>query len=940
MVFRDPQWLALLPILILAGWVWRGLKLHQPLRAAILLVTVLLLMRPQWKRMTGGMDLWVLLDRSGSTEARVDQNFPEWKRLLESGRHRRDDEIHFVDYAADAVPQELNAGGPFTGSRAQTRTAGAIQQALAIRDENRPARILVFTDGFSTEPLGGVAEQLAKSKVPMDFRLLTEPDSADFRLRRLQIPGKTQVSEPFLVEVEVTGPADGPVPLTISRNGQKLTDAEVVLEKGRGVVRFTDRIGTSGSFRYEAMILPKEDAHPGNNRYESWIEVSGGPRLLLVTRYEPDPLEAVLHGQGFTVEVVPDPSKLQAGQLSGCRGIILNNIPAWEIPADFLASVPFFVNAQGGGLLMVGGKKSFGSGGYFRSPVDELLPVSLELKKDQKKLAAAMVIIMDRSGSMAATVGGGTKMDLANEGSARAVDLLGYQDMIGVFAVDSEAHEVVGLQQIGNEDNRGSMSRKIRRVRSEGGGIFVYNGLKAGWNALKTTAYGTRHIILFSDAADSEQPEDYVKLLEEVTAEGGTVSVIALGTEADSDAAFLKDVAKRGNGRIFFTDRAEDLPNVFTAETVAVARSAFVSDPVPAAANGLWAEVAGQPLDWLTEVDGYNLSYRKDWASQGLVSQDEFQAPLVAWGQRGAGRTAAVSFPLGGEYSDRVRAWPKYGDFAQTLSRWLMGQDLPPGLGLRSEITGTELSLDLMYADDWEEKFASQSPRILLAKGLRADAGPELTWQRMAPGHYRAAMTLEEGEVIRGAVQAGQFAIPFGPVSAGTNVEWTFDPARVDDLRQTSKESGGRELLDLKDAWLAPPVKQFSDLRPWLMPLLLLLVLSEALATRLGWRFAEIKWPRRTSAPEVRRAAATAARRPLPTAKSGAPAAAPVTGSLSSPPVVPSPAGTPKTGAAGKPAQSPPAPPADSSGATGGESEKDAAERRRERFSRAKKGGG
>ncbi len=422
MVFRDPQWLALLPVLILAGWVWRGLKLWQPLRAAILLLTVFLLMRPQWQRMTGGMDLWVLLDRSGSTEARVDQGFPEWKRLLESGKRRRDDVIHFVDYAADAVPQEMNAGGPYTGSRAQTRTGSAVQQALALRDENRPARILVFTDGFSTEPLGGVAEKLAKAKVPLDFRLITEADGGDFRLRRLQLPGRTQVNEPFLVEVEVSGPKDGPVPLIISRNGQRLMDSEVVLTKGRGVARFTDRIGTTGAFRYEALITPKEDAHPGNNRYEGWIEVSGGPRLLLVTKYTPDPLEAVLQGQGFTVEVVKEPGKLQAGQLSGCRGVILNNVPAWEVPSDFLNSLNFFVNAQGGGLMMAGGKKSFGAGGYFRSPIDELLPVSLELKKDQKKLAAAMVIVMDRSGSMAAPIGGGTKMDLANEGDIRCFD--------------------------------------------------------------------------------------------------------------------------------------------------------------------------------------------------------------------------------------------------------------------------------------------------------------------------------------------------------------------------------------------------------------------------------------------------------------------------------------------------------------------------------------
>ncbi len=946
MIFRDPTWLALLPVLFLAGWVWRGLQLQRPLRAAFLVLAVLVLMRPQWQRFAGGMDLWVLLDRSASTGAKVDESLPEWRQLLEKGKGHRNDRLLFVDYAAEVVPQESNAGGPYTGGRQLTRTGQAVEHVLALKRNDRPARILVFTDGFSTEPLGGVAEKLLKAEVPLDFRLTADAVGHDFRVRRLQVPNRAQVSEPFLVEAEVTGPSDGPIPLTVYRNGQKLTDSEVVLTKGRGTARFTDRVAVGGAYKYEVLIQPKEDTHAGNNRFESWVEVAGGPRVLLVTRYVPDPLEAVLAGQGFEVEVAREPSRLQAGQLSGCRAVVLNNIPAWEVPADFLASLNFFVSSQGGGLLMAGGKKSFGAGGYFRSSIDELLPVSLELKKDQKKLAAAMVIVMDRSGSMAAPVGGGTKMDLANEGAARSIELLGYQDMVGVFAVDSEAHEVVPLQQIGGESNRDGMRDKVRRVRSEGGGIFVYNGLKAAWNVLKETAYGTRHIILFADAADAEQPEDYVQLLATVTAEGGSVSVIALGTDMDSDAAFLKDVAKRGNGRIFFTDRAEDLPNVFTAETVAVARSAFVSDPVPVAPSGLWSEVAGRPLEWLTEVDGYNLSYRKDWASQGLVSKDEYEAPLVAWGQRGSGRTAAVGFPMGGDYSERVRSWPRFGDFAQTLVRWLMGQPLPEGLGLRYEVKGTELSLDLLYeGKEWADAFAAAAPRILLAQGARAEGGLELTWQRMSPGHYRAAIDLEEGTVVRGGIQAGTQVIPFGPLSVGTKAEWAFDPLRQEELRQTAAASGGRELLDLAQAWQSPPVVQFTDLRPWLLPLLLLLFLADALVTRLGWTFAEWKWPAwaRWPRPVPAMAGSAAAEAVLDQSgrRAGTAMAAVRDGSNISAPALPPPppagvAGPPKPPLAPGPVALPPVPaPAAPAAEDGGNADE---ARRRARFARAKRG--
>src|SRR5436190_7812922 len=123
MTLQNPEWLLLLPALAVAGWFWRGLALWRPLRAATIIVVVLLLARPQARLQQDGMDLWVLLDRSESTEDRVDRGLPEWTKLLKASARSRGDEIHLVDFAMDAVPQESNGGGAFTGSRVLTRTA-------------------------------------------------------------------------------------------------------------------------------------------------------------------------------------------------------------------------------------------------------------------------------------------------------------------------------------------------------------------------------------------------------------------------------------------------------------------------------------------------------------------------------------------------------------------------------------------------------------------------------------------------------------------------------------------------------------------------------------------------------------------------------------------------------------------------------------------------
>lgn len=839
MIIRDPEWFLLIPVLAVAGWYWRGLRLHQPLRAICLLLLVFILVRPQMNLVQKGMDLWVLIDRSESAREMVDAGLPEWRKLLEKAKPTRHDRIVYVDYAAEVIEESQADSEVFPGKRNLTRTALALENTLAMVNPNKPSRILMFTDAFSTEPLGSLSEKMVKQMTPMDYRLILPRDAVDFRIARMSLSPRVQIAEPFMLEIAVRGNADGKVPITVYRNNEELQSSEVEVREGEGLVRFTDRISKPGAYRYSAVIAPAEDAFFGNNTYETWIEITGGPRILLVTKYTNDPVAAALEAQGFEVETILGAENARVGQLAGARAVILNNVPAFEVPTDFQSALDFYVRQQGGGLLMAGGKQSFGAGGYYQSPVDELLPVTLELKDEHRKLSVAMAMVADRSGSMGMTVAGGRmKMDLANEGAGRAIELLGASDLVTVFAVDSEPDTIVPLSQVG--DNRDTMINNVRRIKPGGGGIYVYTGLKRAWEELKDAPVGTRHVILFSDAADSEEPGSYKSLIEEMIKNGCTISVIGLGTDKDSDADFLKDIAKRGNGRIFFTDDAVELPNIFAQETVTAARSAFIDEPVGTLATGSWYEIASGNFDWLEQVGGYNLSYLRPKDTAAVVTTDEYNAPLVAFGNRGVGRTAAVSFPLGGEFSQKVRDWPKYGDFMQTLGRWLMGEDLPPGVGIRSRLEGTQLTVDMFYDDTtWEERFAKTPPQIVLSEGTNKDSMMHVVWQRMAPGHYSASADLTEGVMTRGAVQLGKSAIPFGPMVVGTQTEWAFENERVEELVQTSVQSGGQEVVDLKDAWRRPQRKMMADIRLPLFLALLVTILLDALITRTGWRMPE-----------------------------------------------------------------------------------------------------
>lgn len=353
-------------------------------------------------------------------------------------------------------------------------------------------------------------------------------------------------------------------------------------------------------------------------------------------------------------------------------------------------------------------------------------------------------------------------------------------------------------------------------------------------------------MILFADASDSEEPGDYKRLLKEMTDKGCTVSVIGMGTKGDVHAKLLEEIAHLGGGRIFFSDQPADLPKIFAQETVTIARSSFLDSAVKTKPTGTPSDITPEMLQSLPQVGGYNLSYARPDAQVTLVSHDEYLAPLIAQSNRGLGRTAAISFPLGGDYSSEVRDWQNYGNFIQTLTRWLMGLDQPAGLALRHKMEGTQLTVDLLYdPETWGQKFAASAPKLRLLEEGPGSQPYDVPWKRLSPGHFSLTRELNEGSVVRGAVQAGSNALPFGPLNVGSSVEWAFDPQRVTELRAASNQTGGRELLDLSKAWLRPPMERDYSLRLPLVISLLVLVLLEALVTRTDWKLPEFALPER-----------------------------------------------------------------------------------------------
>ncbi len=139
-----------------------------------------------------------------------------------------------------------------------------------------------------------------------------------------------------------------------------------------------------------------------------------------------------------------------------------------------------------------------------------------------------------------------------------------------------------------------------------------------------------------------------------------------------------------------------------------------------------------------------------------------------------------------------------------------------------------------------------------------------MVWERLEPGRFRAARTLESGSLYRGAVAIGNVRLPFGPIAAPTGAEWSFDEERLEEVRALSRASGGVERTELTTIWDDPIPGGELDLRPHVLAVFLVVFLFEALMTRVGWQLPSFELPRRAEMLSVDSPRAVAARESMP----------------------------------------------------------------------------
>jgi uncharacterized membrane protein len=727
----------------------------------------------------------LVLDRSLSVGAASGEAEREWLAAEEgcgSGCHV----VQFGGGAeltgADAGPLPSAAAGSVEGRR--TNLQGALELALARTP--RGGRVVLLSDGRQTEGEPLALAALARERgVALDTVALTAAP-ADAAVTRLQAPPALHAGDPLSLEVTVRSTAAGPARLVVRRGGAPIGHQRVKLGIGDNPFLFSVRAPRhAGSYGYEVEVESEGDSRPQNDALGTTVRVERAPRVL-VAGADGSSAAELMTADGF--DVTPVAAGALPATPAGYRGVdavVLEDVSNEELGKARARAIEGAVRDRALGLLALGGRHSFSLGKYYKSPLQEVLPVKSLVPGKLQRKNVAVELILDRSGSMINEVGGVPKIAMAQAAARGALAfLLKHRDQVGIVGFEIKAKALVPLTRV-EAGSVGQIEHVINTIPANGG-TNIYKGLAAGVKEIERSKAKDRHIILLTDGIS--EPGSYRELIPGLKKGKISVATVALGAEADF--ALLKEIAAETGGNYYATEDARQLPKIFDKETRINTRTVRLRGRIGVSAGDPSPITGSLVGETLPPLGGNVVTELKPGAEAALLGQDKNHAPdpvLAQW-QYGAGRVAAWTPGLtpdwAGEWLERPRLF-------QDAARWVERGVAPPPL-TPSLVPGDQRELEV-------------APTTLSGRTLELEA---LEGKLRAPGGKTIALRFEESAAGRWTaplpeLPAGEYEYALGSLGAGSlegtiaipyPAEWR--PGRLDTtpLGPLAAASGGAVL--------------------------------------------------------------------------------------------------------------------------------------------------
>jgi uncharacterized membrane protein len=719
--------------------------------------------------------------------------------------------------------------------RSATDVGAALRLASALFPDDAQKRIVLLSDGNDTTGQGQSEAALAAARgIQVETKVIGLGAAEEVLVQRLATPSTAHLGEEIEASATIDSTVAQPATVRLFANGVEVGVKRVELKVGPNDVSFTVKPSEAGFLRFRVVVEAAQNTFSQNDRADSNTIIKGEPRILVVSGDEAVAAELVgaLEVERQDVDTLaaaglsPDPL-----QLATYDSIVLVDVPRTTLTDRQMLALQVYVRDLGKGLVMIGGPRSYGAGGYQKSPIEETLPVDMGVRDRQKQPDIALVVVIDKSGSMDAChcnafnggAGNGTgtgiagvrKVDIGKEAILRAAAAMTARDEIGVVAFDQSAHWVVKTQPLGSI---GDLQGSIAGIQPLGQ-TNIFAGLSQAVDSLEDTQATRRHIILLTDGWSSSG--QYDDIIARMKAAGITLSTVGAGGGSNP---FLQKLARDGGGRFYDAANPASIPDIFLKETQQVSGQQIVEEtfhPIITSSSPILRGLdQGFP-----QLLGYNGTTAKSAAQTVLVTARD--DPLLAQWQYGLGRSVAWTSDSTGRWARSWVGWDGFSKFFSQLVGWTFPGEETGGIEASFVTEGgtTRLRVESVAEDG--------SPRDFYSTGV-ALTTPDLDSQaialdQVAPGIYDAPLgEIDAGAYIIRVSQTKPGSTPLGRtlgLVAPTPAEYRLLGANEPFLATLRAATGGRAIVTAAEPWThdLATTDTYQDLWPSLLILALLL---------------------------------------------------------------------------------------------------------------------